>query len=213
MAIRSWGFVASRALGLAACQADVNSSRPVTATQSASAPRTVPAGFECPPSGTVVQFGANRRRYTGSDPADPLVCNFTATNAGRETSGQMLANLVFLPTQDDAVIRAGLAQLWPLTPGKRVSYTHNARNNDGSNFQLRQDLRVVGTRRMSIAGAERDVIVIENDRQNPNWTGYFVTWTFYYDPESRSMLGGDINVVRGSDRSTNWRASGVTLPL
>ena len=201
-------LVATVAVG--ACQTDPNAARPVAGgVAAAGSVAAAPQGFQCPPAGTRITFGTGVRVHRGSDPSDPFVCLATGAN-GRDE--RFLGNLVLLPTSDDVAHRRALAQLLPPTPGKTVDFTYASVNAQGATFTSRWTYRVAGSRTMTIAGTDREVILIERDMQNPNWTGYFATWTFYYDPASRSILGGDIRVLRGEDRSTNWRASGVELP-
>jgi len=203
----------SASLALGACQQNAASVSPATGTQAvATTAGPAPAGFECPRPGTAIGFATNTRVYRGADPADPFICLFDTQGTGAATSGRLLGNFTSMPTTDDAAIRRGLFQLWPLTAGKRFSYSHAGRGGSGATFTLQHDIRVIGPRRMQIAGAEREVIVIENDRHDPNWTGYFVTWTFFYDPESRVVLGGDIAVIRGQDRTPSWRVTSVSIP-
>jgi hypothetical protein len=189
---------------LVACQSDPNAARPTT-----TAVAGAPAGFQCPSAGTRILFGSGARVHRGPDPADPFVCLATGSNGQSE---RFLGNFLLLPTSDDAAHRQALAQLLPPVPGKTVDFTYASRTNDGTPFRSRWTYRVVGPRNMNIAGSDREVIVIERDQQNANWSGYLAMWTFYYDPASRTVLGGDIRVTRGQDGSRPWRASGVELP-
>jgi hypothetical protein len=110
-------------------------------------------------------------------------------------------------TTDDAAYRRDLSQLWPLTPGKEVSVRFAPASQPANVAQ--RTFRVVGPRRMPIAGADRDVIVIEQNHESANFS---FTWTLFYDPATRVFLGGDVRSVRGSSPGTSWRVERVELP-
>jgi hypothetical protein len=117
-----------------------------------------------------------------------------------------------MPTADDVAYRTAYSQLFPLAVGKKVNFTFAQRGTDGNSWRMRREDRVVAQRRMDIAGAERDVFVIESDLENALNTFYFVTWTYYIDSATGIVLGGDIRVIRGSDRAQNWRATDLSVP-
>lgn len=210
MRFRTFALV-SAALALAGCQTGTDGQRPVAgaAPPVVATPGVAPQGFACPPAGTRLTFANGVRTYTGTDPSDPTVC--LATH-GASRPVRMLGNWLTLPTRDDAEHRRNFMQLWPMTPGKTFSYTAQDINAQGTTYTLRRTWRVIGPRRVEIAGAERNVIVVEQDLEFVPSSRYFVTWTYYYDEASRSFIGGDIQVVRGQDGSQNWRVQRIAVP-
>jgi hypothetical protein len=210
MRFRTFALVGAT-LVLAGCQTSTDGQRPVGgATQATAAtPGVAPQGFACPPAGTRLTFPNAVRTYTGTDPADPAICLATLAT-GQPV--RLLGNWFTLPTRDDAEHRRNFMQLWPMTPGKTFSYTAQDANSQGATFTLRRTWRVIGPRRIEIAGAERNVIAVEQDLEFVPSSRYLVTWTYYYDEASRSFIGGDILVVRGQDAARNWRAQRIEVP-
>jgi hypothetical protein len=211
MRVGLWAAFAAAFL-VAGCQTGGDGQRPVaTAAQpSAATPGVAPQGFACPPAGTRLAFSSsNILTYTGTDPNDPTVC--LATGRSGEPV-RMLGNWFPLGGPDEAAQRRHFMQLWPMTPGKTFTYTAEDRNAQGTTYTLRRTWRVIGPRRIQIAGAERDVIVVEEDQEFVPSNRYLVTWTYFYDEASRSFIGGDINVVRGEDRRRNWRVQRIEAP-
>jgi hypothetical protein len=207
MAKASLGLAISSALALTACQQEPATGLNTGGSQPVA--RIAPEGFACPPEGTRVTFGSVFRVHGVADRDDPFIC------VGTTSTGQTFRAIGNFFTADPSTFgihRQYLPQLWPLTPGRSFSYNIPVQTQQGENFLIRHTYRVIGPAQVAIAGADRNVVVIERDQRNPNWAGYFVTWRFYYDPVSRVFLGGEKTVVQGNDTTPNWRATNVQLP-
>jgi len=169
---------------------------------------TAPLGFECPSPHTVRVVGRERRVYQGADERDPFVC---LVRLGRNDI-RVLGNFWRLPTPDDAAIRRGLAELWPLTPGKNVSYTfrdHQA----GEVTQVRHTWRIIGEQQAHIAGVERRVFALEQDVEFVFSNELLQRCKSLYDMASRLFILRECRVVRGQLRGEiDWIASQISMP-
>ena len=125
---------------------------------------------------------------------------------------RLLANHYELPIPDEANVRRGMAELWPLAPGKTTSFVRDQRTVNGALVRFETNWRVVGERSMDIGGSPRRVMVLEMREEVPTMSGYAGTWTYFYDTAARAIVGGDINMLRGINRAQNWRATAITVP-
>jgi len=156
---------------------------------------TAPPGFQCPPAGTSIVTSDGRNiSYTGTAAGDPFTCTGGTTTSGSQS---WLANFYPVPTEDESTLRRNLAALWPLEPGKSISFTRQIGAPNGA---------------LPVAGTERQVLVIENSENMPRIGGYSGVWTLYYDLQARAFVGGDLQVLRGFNEARNWRATSITVP-
>jgi hypothetical protein len=170
---------------------------------------TAPTGFQCPPAGTTLtrSDGANIR-YTGAALGDPFTCAGTLNGAPQA----WLANYHPVPTTDEASLRRGMAGLWPLEPGKSVNFSRQISSPDGRLTFVNTTWHVLGPSTLDVGGRSIPVLVLEQHENVPQMRGYSGVWTRYYDPASRSFVGGDLTVLRGFNRAPNWRVTSLTVP-
>jgi hypothetical protein len=171
---------------------------------------TAPPDFRCPPAGTnIVTSDGRNITYGGAAAGDPFTCTGTTSAGGGQS---WLANFYPVPTEDEATLRRNLAALWPLGPGKAISFTRQIGSPNGALAFVTTGWHVLGQRALPVAGTERQVLVIENSENMPRIGGYSGVWTLFYDLQARAFVGGDLQVLRGSNTAQNWRATGVTVP-
>jgi hypothetical protein len=171
---------------------------------------TAPPGFACPPAGTnIVTSDGRNITYTGAAAGDPFTCTGTTVAGGGQS---WLANFYPVPTEDESTLRRNLATLWPLEAGKTISFTRQIGAPNGALAFINTGWHVLGQQSMVIAGAPRQVLVIENSETMPRLGGYAGVWTLYYDTQARAMVGGDLRVLRGTNTAQNWRATSITVP-
>jgi hypothetical protein len=200
-------FMAMAGLALAAC---TNEPGAPAATGATAAAPAAPAGFQCPPPGTAITYADGRQvTFTGADPADPFVC--LATDGGTGVTHRRLGNWFVVPMHDEANVRRGFAQLWPLNPGSSTSFARDLVTPDGRFIGISESWRVIGPRTMTIAGSPRQVLVIENTTAT-QLRGYSGTWTYFVDTAARTAVGGDLTVQQGINRAQNWRATAISVP-
>lgn len=168
-----------------------------------------PSGFQCPAPGTRIATTDGRdMTWTGTSAGDPFACTLTTLN-GAQT---LLANIYPLPLVGEAALRNGLAGLWPLAPGKSVSFIHEVGGDGGAIAWVNTTWQVLGEQTLVVAGEPRQVLVIENTESMPRLGGYAGTWTLFYDLRARVFVGGDIHVIRGFNEARNWRATRIAVP-
>ena len=171
---------------------------------------TAPPGFQCPVAGTTIDFGDGRRHsYRGTDPSDPFIC-IAVTERG--VTQHRLGNWFILPTPDVASIRHGFAPLFPLEPGRSADFIFEAFGPAGNRVMFRNNWRVVGQRTARISGVDRQVLVLECEVSTAMGGHYAVRWTYAWDIEARSIVAGNIRVLRGADYSRNWAAAAIEVP-
>ncbi len=170
---------------------------------------SAPPGFQCPPAGTnIVTSDGRNITYGGAAAGDPFTCTGTTMRGAQS----WLANLYSVPTTDEDTLRRNMAGLWPLEPGKSISFTRQIGSPDGALAFINTGWHVLGQQSMPIAGSERQVLVIENSENMPRIGGYSGVWTLYYDLQARAVVGGDLRVLRGINSAQNWRATSITVP-
>lgn len=171
---------------------------------------TAPPGFQCPTPGTAIVTSDGRNiTYGGAAPGDPFTCTGSTIAGGPQA---WLANLYPVPTEDEATLRRNLAALWPLEPGKSITFTRQIGGTAGALAFITTGWHVLGQQTLPIAGRPRQVLVIENSENMPNISGYSGVWTLYYDLQVRALVGGDLRVLRGFNQAQNWRAVSITVP-
>jgi hypothetical protein len=171
---------------------------------------TAPPGFQCPAPGTSISTTDGRTMtWTGTSGSDPFACTLNTLQGGAESR---LANIYTLPVYGEAALRNGLAGLWPLAPGKSVSFLHEVGSTDGALAWINTTWHVLGEQTLVVAGQPRQVLVMENIESMPRVGGYAGQWTLYYDIRARAFVGGDISVLRGTNSARNWRATSITVP-
>lgn len=171
---------------------------------------TAPQGFQCPPAGTTIVTSDGRTiTYGGAASGDPFTCTGSTTAGGQQA---WLANFYPVPTEDEATLRRNLATLWPLEPGRSVSFTRQIRASNGALAFVTTGWHVLGPRTLPVAGQQRQVLVIEHSENVPTMSGYSGIWTLYYDLQARAFVGGDLQVLRGFNSAQNWRATSITVP-
>lgn len=121
-------------------------------------------------------------------------------------------NWFTLPLTDEQGTRAGVAALWPLEPGRTASFTFIGSTNAAQTFRYREDWRVVGQQRVSVAGGERDVIVIERRQRGMFENNYDGTDTLWYDLQSRTFIRRNITVRQGQPGAGNFEATRISVP-
>jgi len=171
---------------------------------------TAPPGFQCPPAGTnIVTADGRNITYTGVAAGDPFTCVGNTIASGGQS---WLANFYPVPTEDEGTLRRNLAALWPLEPGKSISFMRQIGAPNGALAFISTGWHVLGQRTLPVAGTERQVLVIENSENMPRIGGYSGVWTLYYDLQARAFVGGDLHVLRGFNEAQNWRATSITVP-
>lgn len=130
-------------------------------------------GFVLPVPGIICPgFGVRVARrdspdvlYAGADPRDAAVC-LTASEDGQE--GRFIAGLITQPAADEASLRQGLANLFPLAPGRRTSFIWRTpiAGSSGDVGTFQETWRVAGERGLWIDGTERRVWILDRDQRN-----------------------------------------------
>ncbi len=103
--------------------------------------------------------------YLGSDPFDPAVCLLRFRDGGQ---GRSLAGLLTQPAPDEASLRRGLADLFPLAIGRQTSFFWRVpvAGSPTETGTFQENWRVAGERAMRIGNATRQVWLIEREQQN-----------------------------------------------
>lgn len=171
---------------------------------------TAPEGFACPALGTQIGYpDGSTLIFRGPNPADPFIC--LADVVGQGQTQRRLGNEYLLPLPDEGNTRRYFAALWPLQPGRSTSFLHEVSTPDGQLLALNTSWAVVGQQTMNIAGLDRQVLVMRNEVATAR-PGYRATWTYFYDTEARTIVGGNVESQQGLTEARNWRATRIMVP-
>ena len=111
------------------------------------------------------RLGSESVTYEGSDPEDPSVC---LVRFGDGRKGRSLAGLFTQPAPDEASLRHGLADLFPLAPGRRTSFIWRTPIT-GSPEEVgvfQESWRVTGERAVRVGRSSRRVWLVEREQRN-----------------------------------------------
>ena len=156
--------------------------------------------FHCPKPGTRATFGASTRpmTYTGTDPADPLIC--TAVNRNGTTL-RRVANFFAPPPGQERAIRDGMAPLFPIVPGTKVQfdYFQDYRNDRTKTGQFMEEWTVEGPETLMIGGKPVQTYVFNRSVENNQTYGSLgYTMRLWFAPDSGVWVKSDPTLLRGS---------------
>lgn len=170
--------------------------------------------FQCPKPGTRATYGTSRRPvvFDGADPADPMVCLATNPNG---TTARRVGNLQEVPAGQFAAVRDGLAQVFPLAPGRtaRFSYFQGYMNDPTKTGQFRETWTTVGPETLQVGGKPVETVVVTRELEDSQPYGSVgIRWKLWYARDSGVWVKGEPTVLRGDATVRPFAATSIAVP-
>ena len=170
--------------------------------------------FRCPKPGTRAAFSSGRPVvYTGADPADALICLGTNPDG---TPFRRVANHFTVTPGTEASIRAGLAPLFPLAPGKTVDfgYIQGYSNDPTKTGQYQEKWTVIGPDTAKVGETDTPTILVTRQVTNHAQYGMIAyRWKLWLDPATGIWVKGEPEFLQGQgSNQVPFQARRIILP-